>query len=111
MICFDFKNAYKDINGISLFHLNINSLAKHFDNLGTLLKQLGHKFKIIAITETRISSEGIPHNLDIPNYSCIITKTEAAADGTAIYIHDSIIFKVRKDLNMNKPKFLESTFY
>ena len=107
--CSDFNNLYKDIDGISLFHLDINSLTKHIDS--TLLKQLGDRFKIIAITETRISSESIPHNLDLPNYSCIMTKTEeAAAGGTAIYIHNSVTFKVRNDLNMNKAKFLESSF-
>lgn len=36
------------INSISLFQLDINSLAKHFDNRSTLLKQLGDEFKIIA---------------------------------------------------------------
>ena len=108
--CSDFNNLYKDIDGISLFHLNINSLTKHIDSLSTFLKQLGDRFKIIAITETKISSESIPHNLDLPNYSCIMTKTEAAAGGTAIYIHNSVTFKVRNDLNMNKAKFLESSF-
>ena len=52
----------------------------------------------------------IPHNLEIPNYECISTKTEAAAGGTAIYIHKSITYKLRSDLNSYKPKFLESTF-
>ena len=39
-----------------------------------------------------------------------MTKTEAAAGGTAIYIHESIKYKLRYDLNLYKPKFLETTF-
>ena len=43
------------INDIPLFHLNINI---------AIPMKMGENFKIIAITETRISSEGISHNLD-----------------------------------------------
>ena len=107
--CSDFKNIYKDIKGISFFHLNISSLSKHIDSLSALIEQL-IPFEIIAITETRISKEGIPHNIEIPPYTCILTKTEAAAGGTAIYIRNSLTFKIRNDLKFLKEKFLESTF-
>ena len=69
-----------------------------------------YRSKIIAITETRISKEGIPHNIEIPPYTCILTKTEAAAGGTAIYIRNSLTFKIRNDFKLLKEKFLESTF-
>ena len=107
--CSDFIKSYKDIKGISFFHLNISSLSKHIECLSTLFEKL-IPFEIIAITETRISNESIPHNLEIPNYSCVLTKTEAAAGGTAIYIRNSLTFKVRNDLNMIKSRFLESSF-
>ena len=107
--CSDFKNIYKDIKGISFFHLNISSLSKHIDSLSALIEQL-IPFEIIAITETRISKESIPHNIEIPSYTCILTKTEAAAGGTAIYIRYSLTFKIRNDFKLLKEKFLESTF-
>ena len=66
--CSDFKNIYKDIKGISFFHLNISSLLKHIDGLSALIEQL-IPFEIIAITETRISKESIPHNIELPNYT------------------------------------------
>ena len=107
--CSDFNKSYKGIKGISIFHLNINSLSKHIESLSTLLEKL-IPFEIIAITETRISNDSISHNLEIPNYSCVLTKTESAAGGTAIYVRNSLTFKIRNDLKVIKDKFLESTF-
>ena len=75
-----------------------------------MLEQLALDFKVIAISETRIRHDSIPHNFEISNYECVSTKTEAAPSGTAIYIHKSKTSKLRSDLNLYKPKFLESTF-
>lgn len=82
------------------------------DSLLALLDQTHFTFDIIAITETRINTESIPHNLNIPNYSFISTKTEAAAGGTLVYIHESINYKIRDDLSSlcYVSKFLESSF-
>ena len=74
-----------------------------------MLEQLALDFKVIAISETRKRHDSTPHNLEISNHECISIKTEAASGGTAIYIHKSIIYKLRSDLNLCKPKFLEST--
>ena len=38
----------------SILHINIASLAKHKEELETLLKMLGFSFDILAITETKI---------------------------------------------------------
>ena len=35
--CSDFIKSYKDIKGISFFHLNISSLSKHMECLSTLI--------------------------------------------------------------------------
>ena len=72
--------------------------------LSTLLEQL-IPFEKIAITETRISNQSIFHNLYFSNYSCVLTKTEAAAGGTAIDIRNSFPFKVRNHFNMIKGGF------
>ena len=73
--CSDFKNIYKDIKGISFFHLNISSLLKHIDGLSALNEQL-IPFEIIAITETRISKESIPHNI------CLLYTSPSPRDAT-----------------------------
>ena len=61
--------------GISALHLNISSLSKHIDSLGNMLEQLTLDFNVIVISETRITQDAIPHNLENPNYKCVSTKT------------------------------------
>ena len=41
----------------SLLHLNISSLPCHIDNLTNLLYDLDFKFKVIAITESRLTTK------------------------------------------------------
>ena len=94
--CSEFESSYNKLVGISALHLNISSLF--IDSLGNMLEQLAHDFNAIAISETRITQDAIPHNLEIPNYKCVSAKTEAAAGGTAIYIHKNLTCKIRPDL-------------
>ena len=95
--CSKFKSCFSKFDVISALHLNISSLSKHIDSLSNMLEQLALDFKVIAISETRIRHDSIPHNLEISNHECISIKTEAASGGTAIYIHKSITYKLRFD--------------
>ena len=95
--CSKFKSCFSKFDGISALHLNISSLSKHIDSLSNMLEQLALDFKVIAISETRKRHDSIPHNLEISNHECISIKTEARSGGTAIYIHKSIIYKLRSD--------------
>ena len=106
--CSEFESSYNKFVGISALHLNISSLSKHIDSLGNMLEQLALDFNVIAISETRITQDAIPHNLEIPNYECVSTKTEAAAGGAAIYIHKNLTCKICPDLNMYKSKLRPS---
>ena len=112
--CDNFNRTFPEnkSKNLSFFHLNINSLPKHFENLNCYLNSLQHKFKIIGISETRITNTTAPHKLDINGYSALFNKTEASAGGTALYIAQEINFKQRKDLSncVYSQKELESTF-
>ena len=46
-------NVNKQSNNFSLFHVNIRSLCKHFDQLHSLLCSKKAPFDIIGITETK----------------------------------------------------------
>ena len=50
------KKDNQDIN-ISLLHLNIFSLPYHIDNLTNLLYDLDFKFKVIAVTGSRLTTK------------------------------------------------------
>ena len=112
---------YQDFNTLSqntkskfsIFHLNIASMAKHFDELNTLLSLLNHNFSFIGISETRFLKNQEPiFDFSIPGYSAINTPTESSAGGVLLYVSNSFAFKPRLDLSqlMYQSKNLESVF-
>ena len=111
----EFNAKFNDVKnkGLSFLHLNIASLSKHFDNLACSLNEIKVKFKVIAITETRLV-KGFSSNqrLDLPGYTFLSNDTESSAGGTALYISDTLKTKVRSDFSTITyvPKNLESTF-
>ena len=109
----NFNQNYKKNHNISFLHLNIRSLPKHFDNFNDLLSSLDCRFKVIALSETRLVYNSlVPHNLSLKGYSLIYNNTEASAGGTAIYVCNSISYRERNDLSSKIyiAKCLESTF-
>ena len=50
----DLNSTFNDIvSPFSLFHLNINSLSFHFDELESLISKSKNDFQIIGISETQ----------------------------------------------------------
>ena len=95
----------------SIFHLNIDSLQYHKNDLDILLDKLKLKFDIIAISETRLIKNIEPvHDISIPSYHIEKTTTEASKGGTLLYISDKLNYKPRQDLEIYKAKKIESTF-
>ena len=72
---------------LSLFHINICSLNKNFDDLQHLLSSTKNVFDIIAVSETRTTKQiFLLNNLNLNNYSFEFTPTETSAGGTHLYI-------------------------
>ena len=67
---------------------------------------------VIGISKTRILNSSIPDNLNLLNYTPFFTKTQAAAEGTGLYISNDLTFKPREDLSkkLYSAKELETTF-
>ena len=96
---------------LSLFHINVCSLGKNFDELQDLLKSTNKNFDVIAITETRVRKDiSITSNLSLNNCSLELTPTEASAGGTLLYIANHLSYMPCNDLNIYKKSELESTF-
>lgn len=111
--CEDFNNLNLNPRSLSAFHLNIASMAKHFDEFNTLLALLRHEFSFIGITETRFIKGSPPtFNYHIEGYQCLSTPTESSAGGSLLYISDQYNFIPRTDLDdiMYQSKYLESSF-
>ncbi|MBY0580760.1 MAG: hypothetical protein K2P53_03665 [Rickettsiales bacterium] len=96
---------------LSLFHLNISSLQKHFEELNVLLSLMSFELSIIGITETRLKKETPSiHPIFIDNYNIEHTPTESSCGGTLLYLSKKLIYKRRDDLMIYTPYCLESTF-
>ncbi|XP_065683357.1 uncharacterized protein LOC136096127 [Hydra vulgaris] len=106
-----FNSSNIDKNNFSLFRLNIVSLVKNFDELNSLLSLINHKFSIIGITETKLKHDILPTiPLNLTGYVYEHTPTKSYFGGALLYISNTLIYKLRYDLNMLKPKLLESVF-
>ena len=105
------SKCYNANQYFSIFHLNINSLQFHKNDLDALLDSLKVKFDVIAISETRLRKGIEPvHDINLTNYEKIDTPTEATKGGTLLYISENLNFKPRKDLEIYESKKIESTF-
>lgn len=97
-----------DSNGLSLMHVNLNTLNNNTkDNLITLLSPLSKSPNLIAISETRFTAQTDLANFDLPGYKCLdkdlIDISPTRAGGTALY-HDSLLNVIpRPDLRIEMP--------
>ena len=88
---------------LSLFHINVCSYNKNFDDLQHLLICTKERFDIIAISKTRIAKQvSLSNNLNLHNYSFEFTTTKTFAGGTLLYIANHFSYKYCGDLNINK---------
>ena len=96
---------------LSIFHHNVCSLSKNFDQLHALLTEPDIDFDFIGITESRISKTNFsPTNIAPANYAIKQTPTESNAGSALLYINRKHSYKIRKDLNLYKPHKIESVF-
>lgn len=91
------KNSSHDTNDVfSLFHVNVRSLKRNYENLQThLLNELGYPFNIIGITETRIvENDQFDYHPSISGYSFEFAPTPLAAGGVGMFIDENVKYRV-----------------
>ena len=100
----DSCNAYMKTKGeckFSMFHININSMNKNFDELNRLLQSIDQHFSIIAVTETHLKCTP-PDYFNLTGYQFVYKNRETKSKGgVGMYISNDISFKIRADLNDN----------
>lgn len=104
-------NSIEDSNDMfSIFHINIDSLNCHFDDLQDLLNELKNDFSIVGISETYLKD--VPSNLLVMSGYKLEYKNrlDKRKGGVAMYIKDNINFTVRHDLNIFANSSCESLF-
>ena len=54
-----FNCSFSNNNNLSLFHMNIRSIPKHFGDLKAYLANLNHSFSVIGISETWLQTTSL----------------------------------------------------
>ena len=106
------RSRFNAPKSFSILHLNIHSIQLHIEDLRIILQLLEFKFDVITISESKLQ-KGLDPKVDISltDYqNPISAPTEASKGGVLIYVKSNINFKIRNDLNIYKPKELESAF-
>ena len=86
-------------------HLNISSISCHYNDLSS--------FKIKNNSSFRVQNKKNKpplSNIDLINYFHGQTPTDVSKVVTLLYISEELNYKICKDLQVYKPKELESTF-
>ena len=92
--------SYDKKNDFSLFHLNINSL-----------QYCPIDFQILSISESRLGIDiSTTTNIQLPGFNIEHIPTKSANGSALLYIKDTINYKLRPDLNVEKEKEIESIF-
>ena len=107
----DYNALKSNINSSLFLHLNISSLPFHIDELKPLINSLKYKPEVIGISESRLKTtqESIT-DIGLEGYSIEHTPTEASNGGALLYINSNNTYKKREDLQVYKPRQLESVF-
>ena len=94
-----FNKVFKDCNELLLIHLNIRSVPAHFSLLKAQFDCLSLKFKLINFYETAINN----CHTCFKNPGYVLEqdfRPKRKGDGVALYIANTVQYKVRLDINI-----------
>ena len=90
----ELNDLYLNHNSITIFHLNIRSINKHFDEALVMLNDLKFKFDIIIFTETHIQRP--TNEYSIEGYKCSFFNSKInKSDGIVIYYNSQSTSNVK----------------
>ena len=91
----------------SLFHVNLNSLDAHLDDLHATLDLVGFPFQVIGASETRENVlRGFKMNNTLHGYNYLHSQpSSSAAGGVALYTSKSLNAVKRIDLSVTSEEF------
>ena len=99
-------NFNSHFHNFSLFHVNIRSLTKHFDELHLLLHSSEIPFDVIGISESKqLINREFPTNVEINDYQLHSQPTKSTCGGVAMYVKKSLDHKVLNHLNALEDEF------
>ena len=97
-----FSDTREKASDLFIIHLNAVSLTAHFDNIANFLENINFP-DIICVSETRLKKDKIDWQLKLvglPNYNIHFDNSNTNAGGVAIYIKESLQYKIRTDFRL-----------
>ena len=92
-----------------MFHLNIRSLASHFEELQASLGLCKFPFDTIGISETKhIHGHNLTTNVSLEGYSLHSQPTKSSYGGVALYVNEKLDHFCRNDLGLSKKNLYET---
>ena len=86
-------------NCLSIFHTNIRSLKRNFENLNQFLDSVESQFDIIALSETWSIRKKSKNNFSLSGYHSLEELPGSTQNsGCGVYIKENLNFKKRNDL-------------
>ena len=90
----------------SLFHVNIRSLSKHFNELHTLLHVSKISFDVIGITESKQSlNKDFLTNVKINDYQLHTQPSKSDCGSIAMYVKKSLDHLILSNLNVLEDEY------
>lgn len=93
---------------LKIGHLNIRSLAKHFDETAILMQE--HNFDFLGLSETWLSNKNTNRSIQIKNYKLIRSDRDSHAGGVCLYFRSNLKVKKLSSGSCGKVEFLASEF-
>ena len=93
-------------NTFSLFHVNIRSLSKHFDELQSLITSTKIPFDVIGISESKqLINQNFKINVNLEGYHLHSQPTKSSHGGVVMYINKHLDYTVRDGLSVIEDEY------
>ena len=105
--CFDINSLNRTLSKLDLLimHFNVRRIQKNFDQLSMILTELQKLPDIIALTETKLSPNQIPTNIDQEGYEFVHCDSSSKSGGVGFYIKKAITYKLKRNINLDLANF------
>ena len=98
----DFRDL--NIEGFSVFHLNIRSLQKNFENFKLFLNSCNTRFDVLCLSETWCDAQVLNNSLyHLPNYTILEQPRSSGkrGGGVMMYISNIYAYTIRKKISIS----------
>ena len=93
-------------NTFSLFHVNIRSLSKHFDELQSLITSTKIPFDVIGISESKqLINQNFKINVNLEGYHLHSQPTKSSHGGVVMYVNEHLDYTLRDDLSVIEDEY------